>query len=184
MITANRIHDPLREDAIQTEDNGPVTIDGNTFSGTPENAIDVKSGQTVSISNNLFDGATVRAEALLVHGYGEAVVVHNRFADGADIGLGSSNVGDPVMTLRASVIDGGEIAIRRSSQPIIVTENVVTGGTLKLGIAGGDHPRDARVVDNVFEGTELLDRVTPAGGTWTCNGNILVEVIGDWSPCS
>jgi len=183
-IRGNRIHDPVREDAIQTEDNGGVTIDGNTFWGTPENAIDVKTGEVVVITNNLFEGATIHAEALLVHGNGTAVVVHNSFSQGAAIGLGSSTIGDPMMTLRGSRLDGGDLVIRRSTRPIVIEGNVLTGGTLKLGISGGDHPRDATVVGNLFRGTELLDRVTPAGDTWTCNRNTLVDVIGDWSRCS
>jgi len=184
IIRGNRIHDPFREDGIQTEDHGRVTIDRNTFYGTPENAIDVKTGQMVAITNNLFDGTTIRAEALLVHGHGFAVAVHNHFADGADIALGSNNSGNPMMTLRDSRVDGGDIVIRRSTQQIAIGDNVVTGGTLKLGIAGGDHPADARVTCNVFEGTELLDRVTPTGDSWACTGNTLIGVIGDWSSCT
>jgi Right handed beta helix region len=183
-ISGNRIHDPSREDAIQTEDNGSVTIDRNTFYGTPENAIDVKTGQVVAITNNLFEGSSLIAEALLVHGDGVAVAVHNWFAEGADIGLGSSSSGNPTMTLRENRVDGGDIVIRRSSQPIVIEDNVVNGGTLKLGIAGGDHPTDATVTGNVFEGTELLDRVTPSGDSWACSANTLIEVIGDWSGCT
>lgn len=183
-ISNNRIHDPRREDGVQTQENGPVTIDGNTFWGTPENGIDVKEGEKVTITDNLFEGKSLSEGALLVHHHADAVVIHNKFASGAGAMLGSKNSGDPSWTFSENVVEGGGITLRRSTRPAIVHENVFVGGFLKLGISGGDHPRDARITSNYFEGTQLIDRVTSAGDSYVCAGNTLVEVEGNWSKCS
>lgn len=181
-IKNNVIRNARSEDGIQTEDNGPVLIERNTIAGVPEDGIDVKSGDRVTISRNLFDGGSLGQSAILVHGSGYAVITGNRFV-GTLVALGSRGGGDPRMTLASNVLDNTDISVRYSVKPVVIEGNHMSRGTLKLGQSGGDHPRDARVVGNTFDRTELLDRVTSAGDSWVCQGNALQGVQGNWSQC-
>lgn len=181
VIKNNRIHNSLREDGIQTEDNGHVTIDQNTFDGAAEDNIDVKSG-TVAITRNLFLAST--EGAVIVHHEGTAVIENNKFVSGRGISLGSKNTGDPSWSFRNNLVEGSQIWLRRSFRPVILEGNTIIGGTIKVGFPGGDYPRDARIIGNYIETTSLEERVTAQGGSWQCSANALVNVNGDWSYCS
>ena len=176
-IRNNVIKHPIREDGVATEDNGAVTIDGNTFDGAPEDNIDVKGG-TVTITRNLFLSSS--QGALVVQMYAQATVENNRFASGRIIALSGPNGGDPGWTFRRNLVEGGELRLRESFKPAIVEGNVMSEGTIKLGFPDGDYPRDARFVGNSFDGTQLIDRTTTQGETWICSDNFLSNVVGDW----
>lgn len=182
-IRNNRIHDALSEDGIQTEDNGPVIIDHNTIWGAPENGLDIKTGEQVTVTNNIFDGETLLEVALLVHHYAFAVVEDNQFTRAASVMLGSLEFGDPAIEFRSNHLDGGGFTLRRSFVPAIVQDNTWIGGFLMLGWTIDDHPRDARIVDNTFQGTEFTDRVSEAGDAYVCSGNTFVETTGELPQC-
>ena len=181
-IVGNIIGSPAKGDGIQIESGGVIAIEGNTFTGAPENNIDVKAG-TISIRRNLFVDST--SAAVLVHQQGHAVIENNRFSSGRGIALGSKNYGNPSWELRNNLIEGGEIRLRRSFEPVIVADNTIIGGLIKVGMSGeDDYPRDARITGNYIESTSLSDRTTSKGGSWQCSGNTLVEVSGDWGSCT
>ena len=180
-IHNNLVLSPDREDGIQTEDNGPVTISYNTLDGAPENNIDIKDG-TVTVKNNLFVSST--QGAIITHINGEGIIHDNHFASGKNIELGSRNNYNPGMDLYDNVIDGGSIWLRRSTKPVVVRNNTMNGGRLKVGFStSGDYPRNAAVFENTFTGVTLEDNVTKQGGEWDCYDNTLNNVSGDWSHC-
>lgn len=173
------------EDLIQLQGHKSVTIANNSFSNVPsEDAIDIKGTRSGSatVKRNYFDGSTIRSEAVLVQGnYANVVVVDNYFDNRADALLGAHNT-DPWWKFKNNVMDGGNIVLRRSHGAEVLG-NHMDGGELKLGLTGGDHPRNAVINGNTFVGVKLIDRVTPAGDSYSCSGNIKQNVTGDWSRC-
>jgi Right handed beta helix region len=180
VIRNNRIRNSLREDGIQTEDNGSVTIDQNTFDGAAEDNIDIKSG-TVAITRNLFLAST--EGAVLVHGEGTALIENNKFVSGRGISLGSKNTGDPSLVFRNNYVEGSQIWLRRSFRPVTLEGNTIIGGTIKVGFPSGDYPRILRISGNALYGTELIDRASTEVGLFVCTGNTIVNPSGDWSQC-
>jgi len=177
-------------DLIQLEGHQTVLIERNTFhEGGGENGVDVKSagaGGGVTIRGNYFDGATIVQGCLLVQGdFANNVVEGNFFDNGCKVALGAHPEGepDPWWRFESNVIDdGGTLQIRRSFDAEIIN-NTMDGGTLTLGLsAGDDYPRDAVIVGNTFTGVDLVDRVTPAGDSYTCHSNQLMDVSG-FSQC-
>jgi hypothetical protein len=173
------------EDLIQLQGHKSVTISSNSFSNVPsEDAIDIKGTRSGSatVKKNYFDGSSIRSEAILVQGdKASVVVVDNYFDNRADALLGAHDT-SPWWRFKNNVMDGGNIVLRRSHDAE-VSGNYMDGGELKLGLTGGDHPRNAVISGNTFMGVKLIDRVTPAGDSYTCSGNVKQNVTGDWSRC-
>ena len=177
------------EDLIQLEGHHSVLIERNTFRNVPvEDGIDVKSagaGGGVTIRRNYFNGSTIRGECLLVQGdYANNLVTDNYFDNGCTASLGAHPEAQlsPWWRFTGNILDGGELRLRRSFNAEILN-NTMQGGTLKLGLTGGDHPRNATISGNVFTNVDLVDRATPAGDTYTCTNNTLTNTTGDWSRC-
>lgn len=178
-------------DLIQLEGHQTVLIERNTFhKGATENGVDVKragAGGGVTIRRNYFDGATIKQGCLLVQGdFANNIVDNNYFDNGCSVVLGAHPEGKnaPWWRFENNVIDdNGTLQIRRSFNAEIIN-NIMVGGTFKLGLSGeDDYPRDAVIVGNTFTDVLLADRVTPNGGNYTCQSNLLTDVSGDWSRC-
>jgi hypothetical protein len=177
------------EDLLQLEGHHTVLVERNTFRNVPnEDGVDIKAagpGGGATLRRNYFDGSSIRAECLLVQGTRANTIIENNYFDNgcqASLGAHPENGSLPWWRFRNNIIDNGELRLRRSEGAEILN-NTMQGGTLKLGLGSGDHPRNAIITGNTFTNVDLIDRVTDAGDTYTCTNNTLTNVTGDWSAC-
>lgn len=177
-IRGNVIKDPVREDDVQTEFAGVVLIERNTFGRAPEQNVDIKRGDQVIIRRNDF-AVSGREGPLLVTG--TALVENNIFRGGPAIQMGCCKSGDPSWTFRSNIVQNHEIWLLQSTKPVIFEGNTVSGGSLQIGHSN-NWPRDARILSNTFNGTQLLDRTQPSG-SFICTGNSVSGGSGAWSNC-
>jgi pectate lyase len=174
------------EDLLQLEGHRNVTITNNTFADNPrgEDAVDVKQGtQGMVMRRNDFVGGNIAGECLLVQGsYAKNIVEDNRFRDcsvslGAHPEAGSS----PWWRFDGNLLENSELRLRRSENAV-VTNNVMVGGVLKLGITSNDDiPRDPTLSGNTFTDVSIANRLAYG---YTCADNAMSSMSGDALRCS
>lgn len=175
------------EDLLQLEGHRNVTITNNTFSNNPrgEDGVDVKQGtQGMVMRRNHFIGGNINSECLLVQGgYARNIVENNHFEDCNAISLGAHPEArlDPWWRFAGNLVENSELRLRRSENAEVVN-NVMVGGVLKLGIAGGDDvPRNPTISGNKLTDVSIANRVA---GDLTCADNAMSRVSGDRLRCS
>ena len=175
------------EDLLQLEGHRNVTITNNTFANNPrgEDGVDVKQGtQGMVMRRNHFLGGNINSECLLVQGsYAKNIVENNHFENCNAISLGAHPEARlrPWWRFAGNLVEDSELRLRRSENAMVVN-NVMVGGVLKLGIAGGDDvPRNPTVSGNKLTNVSIANRVA---GDITCANNAMSKVSGDALRCS
>lgn len=167
-----KIHFGGGEDLLQLEEHGVVVVDHNTFRDNPtgEDGIDVKSGGGVTITGNLFDGATINFECLLVQGNLQPILVQANKITGCTASLGAHPEGNhnPSWTFRQNLLVDVTLRLRRSFDARMEGNTWQSGGLVQLGTStSGDYPRSALFTGNNF-GSAGWDPEPLA--TFTCDG--------------
>lgn len=174
------------EDLLQLEGHRNVTITNNTFSDNPrgEDAVDVKQGtQGMVMRRNDFVGSNIAGECLLVQGsYAKNIVEDNRFRNcTVSLGAHPEERSSPWWRFDGNLLENSELRLRRSENAV-VTNNVMVGGLLKLGISSNDDiPRTPTVSGNTFTNVSIANRLT---GSYTCADNAMSNMSGDALRCS
>jgi pectate lyase len=174
------------EDLLQLEGHRNVTITNNTFSDNPrgEDAVDVKQGiEGMVMRRNDFVGGNIAGECLLVQGsYAKNIVEDNRFRDcTVSLGAHPEAQSSPWWRFDGNLLENSELRLRRS-EDAVVTNNVMVGGLLKLGITSNDDiPRTPTLSGNTFTDVSIANRLT---GSYTCADNTMSNMSGDSLRCS
>jgi hypothetical protein len=174
------------EDLLQLEGHRNVTITNNTFADNPrgEDAVDVKQGtQGMIMRRNDFVGANIAGECLLVQGsYAENIVEDNRFRDcSVSLGAHPEAQSSPWWRFDGNLLEDSELRLRRSKNAI-VTNNVMIGGVLKLGITSNDDiPRSPTISGNTLTDVTVANRLADG---YTCADNATSNLSGDALRCT